>query len=326
MCCAQDDLKINFIPSDKYKLNRKDLAILKEDLERQVSQRVFEIQAGWDEREKLRHTAISRPPVIPPYPIPSPPVNIPLNGNNFGANISFDNPSYDGNLFDEHRIDENIENKISDFVEKKIQKDLSTQIAVTRQAINSLKKEISNMKPAKQVNLTNNIDNPGIEKNGNLAKDMNFVEKSVKTKTDKTELKNDSLNDADEIIKNLEKKIEIKDEKIAIQSTLDSRKSANTSSTIKVELPSKSITKQIVPKVIEETNKRSGEKVEKNIIKAEIKKNLENIETKENDKAQLSKVKDDNKSRFKETNNILNISNYKDVNVRFFNKAKRTRP
>ena len=32
----EEDLKINFLPSSKYKLNKKDLAYLKEDLERQV--------------------------------------------------------------------------------------------------------------------------------------------------------------------------------------------------------------------------------------------------------------------------------------------------
>lgn len=35
-------------------------------------QRVFEIQSNWDEREKLRQFAISRPPVIPPWPIEAP--------------------------------------------------------------------------------------------------------------------------------------------------------------------------------------------------------------------------------------------------------------
>ncbi len=35
-------------------------------------QRVFEMQSSWDEREKLRHFAISRPPVQPPWPIQSP--------------------------------------------------------------------------------------------------------------------------------------------------------------------------------------------------------------------------------------------------------------
>jgi hypothetical protein len=35
-------------------------------------QRVFEIQSNWDEREKLRQFAISRPPVIPPWPIVAP--------------------------------------------------------------------------------------------------------------------------------------------------------------------------------------------------------------------------------------------------------------
>lgn len=32
-------------------------------------QRVYEIQSNWDEREKLRHFAISRPPVVPPFPL-----------------------------------------------------------------------------------------------------------------------------------------------------------------------------------------------------------------------------------------------------------------
>lgn len=36
-------------------------------------QRVLELQANWDERQKLRRFSISRPPVIsPPYPIQAP--------------------------------------------------------------------------------------------------------------------------------------------------------------------------------------------------------------------------------------------------------------
>lgn len=152
---CQDDLKINFLPSNKYKLNKKDLTILKEDLERQISQRVFEIQAGWDEREKLRQSAIYRPPVIPPYPIPSPPVNIPLNRNNFAANLNFDNPSYDAHLFDEKRVvDKDLDEKLNNMIEAKIQKDLTTQIALTRQTIKKLQDEIEESKQAKQLNLS----------------------------------------------------------------------------------------------------------------------------------------------------------------------------
>ncbi len=32
----KDDLSINFLPSSKYKINNKDLSILKSDIERQV--------------------------------------------------------------------------------------------------------------------------------------------------------------------------------------------------------------------------------------------------------------------------------------------------
>jgi hypothetical protein len=38
-------------------------------------ERVFEIQANWDQREKLRNFAISRSPVIPPYQIQAPMYN-----------------------------------------------------------------------------------------------------------------------------------------------------------------------------------------------------------------------------------------------------------
>jgi len=34
--CQKDDLRINFLPSTKYKMNTKDLSILKSDIERQV--------------------------------------------------------------------------------------------------------------------------------------------------------------------------------------------------------------------------------------------------------------------------------------------------
>ena len=35
--CQKDDLSINFLPSTKYKMNTKDLSILKSDIERQVN-------------------------------------------------------------------------------------------------------------------------------------------------------------------------------------------------------------------------------------------------------------------------------------------------
>lgn len=53
-------------------------------------------------KEKNLEVMLFLPQVIPPYPIPSPPVNIPLNDNAFSANVNFDNPSNDGKLFNEH--------------------------------------------------------------------------------------------------------------------------------------------------------------------------------------------------------------------------------
>ena len=35
-------------------------------------QRVFEIEANWDQREKLRNFALTRSPVVPPYQIQAP--------------------------------------------------------------------------------------------------------------------------------------------------------------------------------------------------------------------------------------------------------------
>lgn len=35
--CQDDQLQVNILPSDKYKLNRRDLVSLKSDIERQVN-------------------------------------------------------------------------------------------------------------------------------------------------------------------------------------------------------------------------------------------------------------------------------------------------
>lgn len=238
---CQDNLKINFLPSSKYKLNKKDLNILKDDLERQISQRVFELQAGWDEREKLRRNTISRPPVIPPYPIPSPPVNIPLNGNAFAANLNFDNPSYNPNLGrDDNTPNMNhIENRITDFIDQKVQKDLTTQIALTKQAISKLNREIENNALQKvtsvQVDLgTANlgVSNPAPKLlTDQENKGLNFVEKGskIQKKEEKTNevkkldvsLKNKSadLNEADSILSKLEQSTEEKKEKPKLSET-----------------------------------------------------------------------------------------------------------
>lgn len=179
----EEDLKINFLPSDKYKLNKKDLSMLREDIERQIQQRVFEIQANWDERKKLRHNAIARPPVIPPYQIPSPPMTYPIQGNNFAASLNFDDPPTEpvDKLYDKKVSETGIENRLADFVDKKIQKELSTEIAVTQQAIRKLHDEIRNAKElTKSRHLNNNVREPSSEKHsGNSSPETNLLEKKA---------------------------------------------------------------------------------------------------------------------------------------------------
>jgi hypothetical protein len=41
--CQKDELAINIIPSNKYRLNRKDLAYLKADIERSVQYSIFKL-------------------------------------------------------------------------------------------------------------------------------------------------------------------------------------------------------------------------------------------------------------------------------------------
>jgi len=88
-------------------------------------QRVYELQSNWDEREKLRLYATSRPPVIPPYPIPTPVMNIPIGGNAFHANLDFKNEQ-EAIRRDtkENQEVRHIEDKITTLVDKKIQKEV----------------------------------------------------------------------------------------------------------------------------------------------------------------------------------------------------------
>lgn len=62
---AQDDeqqeLKLNILPADKYKISQKDYQILKNDIEFQVMNRLMELQHSYDEREYLRNMAINQP-------------------------------------------------------------------------------------------------------------------------------------------------------------------------------------------------------------------------------------------------------------------------
>lgn len=264
---GQDNLKINFLPSSKYKLNKKDLNILKDDLERQISQRVFELQAGWDEREKLRRNTISRPPVIPPYPIPSPPVNIPLNGNAFAANLNFDNPSYNPNLgSDDNTSNPNhLENRITDFIDQKVQKDLTTQIALTKQAISKLNREIENNALQKvnsvQVDLgTANLGvtnpQPKVLTNQEI-KGLSFVEKGSKMqsknekeieqkKDEEIKLKKADLSEADSILNKLQSPVNEKKERPKLSETasqLRFEQLSNTSQSSEVNIDSLNISK-----------------------------------------------------------------------------------
>lgn len=57
----QQELKLNILPADKYKISQKDYQILKNDIEFQVMNRLMELQHSYDERENLRNIAINRP-------------------------------------------------------------------------------------------------------------------------------------------------------------------------------------------------------------------------------------------------------------------------
>lgn len=57
----QQELKLNILPADKYKISQKDYQILKNDIEFQVMNRLMELQHSYDERENLRNIAINQP-------------------------------------------------------------------------------------------------------------------------------------------------------------------------------------------------------------------------------------------------------------------------
>ena len=52
-----DELNLNILPAEKYKISIKDYEILKRDIEFQVMSRLMELQRNYDEREQIRKIA-----------------------------------------------------------------------------------------------------------------------------------------------------------------------------------------------------------------------------------------------------------------------------
>ena len=154
---CDDNLKINFLPSNKYKLSNKDLSILEDDLERQLSEKMYELQSHWDVRENLRRQAISKPPIIPPYPIPSPPINIPINANAFNTNLDFES-AHDGSLYNRSKDNiADIEEDISNMIDKKMQEFLAKNLANIKNQRYELEKQIENKNEEQLDTIQHNI-------------------------------------------------------------------------------------------------------------------------------------------------------------------------
>ena len=78
-----DELNLNILPAEKYKISRKDYEILKKDIEFQVMSRLMELQRNYDERENIRKIAVNQP-MIPTMMVPNTnlrydKVNIPIS-------------------------------------------------------------------------------------------------------------------------------------------------------------------------------------------------------------------------------------------------------
>ena len=78
-----DELNLNILPAEKYKISRKDYEILKRDIEFQVMSRLMELQRNYDEREQIRKIAVNQP-MIPTMMVPNTnlrhaQVNIPIS-------------------------------------------------------------------------------------------------------------------------------------------------------------------------------------------------------------------------------------------------------
>ena len=78
-----DELNLNILPAEKYKISRKDYEILKKDIEFQVMSRLMELQRNYDERENIRKIAVNQP-MIPTMMVPNTnlryeQVNIPIS-------------------------------------------------------------------------------------------------------------------------------------------------------------------------------------------------------------------------------------------------------
>lgn len=78
-----DELNLNILPAEKYKISRKDYEILKQEIEFQVMSRLSELQRNYDERENIRKMALNQP-IMPTMMVPNTnlrhaQVNIPIS-------------------------------------------------------------------------------------------------------------------------------------------------------------------------------------------------------------------------------------------------------
>ena len=102
-------------------------------------QRVFEIEANWDQREKLRNFALTRSPVVPPYQIQAP-VYDPEN------KIVMEPPKKGKKGFafqeinDKHEISSKFLKKVKEKLGSRMQ-ELEKEVTETMNEINTLKKQ-----------------------------------------------------------------------------------------------------------------------------------------------------------------------------------------
>ena len=141
--------------------------MLKDDLERQISQRMLEMQASWDQREQLRRNAIAQASTTSPYPLQLPKMNIPIPKitTSYNMPVKIENPIYNLYSKDGHSSIgmnsstaaqlANISNLGQDsckfkFKEKEkiddIEKEVKLKIFLSDQAIKKLKQETNKAK------------------------------------------------------------------------------------------------------------------------------------------------------------------------------------
>jgi hypothetical protein len=118
-------------------------------------QRVFEVQANWDQREKLRQFSMMRSPMIPPYQIQAPMYNPPnkivhKTQENSNANYAFKEREEDRQQGRPDNDESEKQNKVNEKFLQKVKDKVEIKKSQLEKEVNETFSQISELKREKQ--------------------------------------------------------------------------------------------------------------------------------------------------------------------------------